>query len=202
MAYKPGTRKKPAGSRKRAAISGKDKAKAAWATIKDIPRVTKEQLRKAKEGGMTAAQIAAWIAKNRSVYDYTDDPEAWDKKFKSQSMYDHVKDRDALDATIKDLPKHIKRSPIVAATQIAPGALKYAKNNPGTVATEAAWVTPWGRAFKKGKQLTATAKKKLAARKARKPVVAMKKGGKVKKCKVDGIAKRGFTKAYSMKKGK
>ena len=34
------------------------------------------------------------------------------------------------------------------------------------------------------------------------PGQIFKKGGPVKKCKIDGIAKRGFTKAYSMKKGK
>ena len=41
---------------------------------------------------------------------------------------------------------------------MAPRALKYAKNNPLSVAEEAAYVTPWGRVFKKGKQLVGAAK--------------------------------------------
>ena len=190
MAYKPGTRKKPAGSRKKA---GKDK---------EDP---------------TAAEIAAWMAKNRSVYNYTDDPEALDKKFRSQSLYDHVKDRDALDATIKDLPRNSKRFPIALDTEVAPRAgravkrfPKWVYENPGEAALEAAFLTPWGKVGKGVKKVSEKAMdavikipKKLSEA-AAVPLRAkgMKKGGKVKKCKVDGIAKRGFTKAYSMKKGK
>tara|TARA_R110000824_G_scaffold97265_2_gene232297 strand:+ start:706 stop:1296 length:591 start_codon:yes stop_codon:yes gene_type:complete len=190
MAYKPGTRKKPAGSRKRAAISGKDKAKAAWATVKDIGRVGKEQAEMAK-----LIALYAKDATPQALRDFKKSIRSAATASRSQAAKD----------TYKDLPGHVLRSPKVALTEMAPRALKYAKNNPWSVVEEAAYVTPWGRALKKGKQLVGAAKNipKKLSESAAVPLRAkgMKKGGPVKKCKVDGIAKRGFTKAYSMKKG-
>jgi len=74
---------------------------------------------------------------------------------------------------------------------------KYVKENPKDVAILAAETFfPYGKVWKGLK----SGAKSLRGRK-RAPA-KMKKGGPVKKCKVDGVAKRGFTKAYSMKKGK
>tara|TARA_R110000737_G_scaffold297164_1_gene303821 strand:- start:174 stop:722 length:549 start_codon:yes stop_codon:yes gene_type:complete len=178
----------PKSRKKKAKISGKDKAKAAWATVKDIPRVFTEQ----KE----MAELIALYAKDatpKALRDFKKSIRSAATASRSQAAKD----------TYKDLPGHVLRSPKVALTEMAPAALKYAKNNPLSVAEEAAYVTPWGRVLKKGKQFVGAAKKGIAAnKKALKPALSYKKGGKVKKCRVDGIAKRGFTKAYSMKKGK
>ena len=174
MAYKPGTRKKPAGSRKKAAISGKDKAKAAWATVKDMRRVAADQ--------WDTAKLIALVTKEEGV--------AAAKKLKKALSSQAAKD------TYKDLPKHIKNVPKTLYRDIIPKTVDYAVKNPKGVAIEAAMFTPPGKVARGVKKIYNTAKN------IQRPVPAMKKGGPVKKCRVDGIAKRGFTKAYSMKKGK
>ena len=128
------------------------------------------------------------------------------KKFRLPSVYD-IRGIDAVDATIKDIPKYTKEAlkeqakPENMAILAAETFFPYAKAGRGI---KSAYKALKNRkrvpAMKKGgkveKYKDTFDKRMNAAEKG------YKKGGKVKKCKVDGIAKRGFTKAYSMKKGK
>ena len=125
------------------------------------------------------------------------------KKFRLPSVYDiRGIDADAMDATIKDIPKYTKEAlkeqakPENMAILAAETFFPYAKAGRGIKsAYKALKNRKRAPAMKEGGKVGGGLKGKAKAKK-------YKKGGMVKKCKVDGIAKRGFTKAYSTKKGK
>ena len=107
------------------------------------------------------------------------------RKIRIPSVYDFPGiDADAMDATIKDIPKYTKE------------ALKEEVKPENLALTTAEIFFPYAKA---GRGIKSAYK---ALRNRKRAPAKMKKGGPVKKCRVDGIAKRGFTKAYSMKKGK
>ncbi len=144
------------------------------------------------------------------------------KKFKIPripSVYDiRGIDADAMDATIKDIPKYTKEAlkeqakpenmAILAAETFFPYAkvgrgvksmYKSLKNRKRVPAMkEGGKVEKYKDTFDKRMRSAEAGGGLKGKSKAKK----YKKGGMVKKCKVDGIAKRGFTKAYSTKKGK
>ena len=107
------------------------------------------------------------------------------KKFRLPSVYDiRGIDADAMDATIKDIPKYTKE------------ALKEQAKPENRAILAAETFFPYAKA---GRGIKSAYK---ALKNRKRAPAKMKKGGPVKKCRIDGIAKRGFTKAYSMKKGK
>ena len=107
------------------------------------------------------------------------------RKIRIPSVYDFPGiDADAMDATIKDMPKYLKEE------------LKEQSKPENMAMLAAETFFPYAKA---GRGIKSAYK---ALRNRKRAPAKMKKGGPVKKCRVDGIAKRGFTKAYSMKKGK
>ena len=141
------------------------------------------------------------------------------KKLRIPSVYDiRGIDADAMDATIKDIPKYTKEAlkeevkPENLALTTAEIFFPYAKVGRGIKSAYKALKNrkrvPAMKEGGKVEKYKDTFDKRMKSAEAggglkgKAKAKKYKKGDMVKKCKVDGIAKRGFTKAYSMKKGK